>query len=398
MRSVRFMLVAMLVLTGLARAQDPTPTDPRIARDQIAAATSRALEALRGQVSAEPVIDGVSVQDLLDKTNGNRKLMQTLRRAQQIGGPRWLDSQTCQVRLEIGGPMVANALYVIAATDNRTPVPPDVVKGRLQRWNTKTFSATGTSTGAAAVEQALADAVHKQAVCDARIDAVNQVLQQVRPIPMTKNKTVADALALPGVRDEVEKWLNDRPVTQVEFREAQQQARVTLAVAGDELFDTFQAAASKQANAIGPMDEAAWGHVHDEFVSRVGPASGRALAKGSAGTAAPVAIPATPPAWVDQQIQAEGSSGAKTSRLKAARAAESDASRALRAKVEPLALSPGMTLGDAARQDKRVDAAIERALVRGARTLNVDYAPDGSAKVSVALDLKDLWQEIAELP
>jgi hypothetical protein len=103
------------------------------------------------------------------------------------------------------------------------------------------------------------------------------------------------------VRDEVEKWLMDRPVTQVQFLEAQQQARVTLAVAGDELFDVFRATALKQANALGPIDDATWDRVHDEFVSRVGPAAGRALAKGNAaplpGNVArgPVAIPASPP-------------------------------------------------------------------------------------------------------
>src|SRR5436309_9677177 len=103
MRFMWVMLVALLASSVVARAQDAS----RDARDQIAAATGRALEALRGQVSAESLGPNLTVQDLLDKTNGSKKLMQTLRRAQQIGGPRWLDAQTCQVRLEIGGPMVA---------------------------------------------------------------------------------------------------------------------------------------------------------------------------------------------------------------------------------------------------------------------------------------------------
>ena len=46
--------------------------------------------------------------------------------------------------------------------------------------------------------------------------------------------------------------------------------------------DEFRAAAMKQAAALGPMDDATWNRVHDEFVSRVGPAAGRALAKGNA--------------------------------------------------------------------------------------------------------------------
>src|SRR5438552_9030705 len=304
MRPMRWMLVAVLAWGGLARAQNVARD---AARDQIAAATGRALEALRGQVSAESIGPNLTVQDLLDKTNGTKKLMQTLRRARQIGGPRWLDAQTCQVRLEIGGPMVAGALYNIAATDNRTPIDPDVLQGRLLSWERRTFSATGTSTGAGVAEQALADAVHRQAVCDARRDAVNQVLQSIRPIPLSKGKTVADALANPPVREEMEKWLNARPVTQVEFRDdAQQQARVTLAVAGDELFDTFRATVEKQpTNAIGPVDETAWGRVREEFIAKVGPsaAAGRALAKETPADQAPavaapaVVLPRTPPEW-----------------------------------------------------------------------------------------------------
>jgi hypothetical protein len=400
MRPVSLMLVLSLALGAWARAQDASARDQR---EQMAAATSRALESLRAQVAAEPIGPGLTVQDLLDKTRSTKTLMQTLRRAQQIGGPRWLDPQTCQVRLEIGGPMVANALYNIAAHDNRTPIAPDALQARLLSWNKRTFSATGTSTGAAAVEQALADKVHRQAVCDARRDAVNQVLQSIRPIPLNKGKTVADALALPGVRDEIEKWLNDRPVTQVEFRDVQQQARVTLAVAGDELFDTFRAAVAKQADALGPMDEPSWSRVRDEFIARVGPAAGRAMAMqnppANAAAPPPVAIPSAAPDWVDRQLEASGvGGGGAGSRLKAARAAEADAADKLRAMIEPLVLSPGLTLRDAAQQDKQIALAIDRALIRGTRTTRVDYPPDGGAKVVVTLDLRDLWQEIASAP
>src|SRR5438552_365432 len=118
MRFMWLLAAALLAPGPLARAQDVA----RDQRDQIAAATGRALEALRAQVAAAPIGPNLTVQDLLDKTNGTRRLMQTLRRAQQIGGPRWLDSQTCQVRLEIAGPVVAKALYNIAAHDNRTPI------------------------------------------------------------------------------------------------------------------------------------------------------------------------------------------------------------------------------------------------------------------------------------
>jgi hypothetical protein len=185
-------------------------------------------------------------------------------------------------------------------------------------------------------------------------------------------------------------------VTQVEFRD-QQQARVTLAVSGDELYDTFHAAAATQPSATGAMNPAAWDRVHDEFVTRVGPAAGKAMAKDGVNNAtepAQIALPTSPPSWVDRQIDAQGQSPPKGSRLKAARAAESEAADKLRAQVEPLVLAPpGLTLGDAIKRDKQIALAVDRALIR-ARTTQVDYRSDGGARVTVTLDLKDLWQEI----
>ena len=68
--------------------------------------------------------------------------------AQMIGGPRWLDDQTCQVRLEISGTRVAAALVQIANVNaTKTPIAPDLLAGRLKEWDNRTFSATATSTG-----------------------------------------------------------------------------------------------------------------------------------------------------------------------------------------------------------------------------------------------------------
>src|SRR5687768_5296009 len=91
------------VLAGsIAHAQLP---DPR--RDQVAAATARAVDRLRAQISTEQLGRGVTVGDVLRSTGGTDNFVKTLQRAQMIGGPRWLDDQTCQVRLEITGPRVA---------------------------------------------------------------------------------------------------------------------------------------------------------------------------------------------------------------------------------------------------------------------------------------------------
>src|SRR5439155_655502 len=206
-------------------------------------------------------------------------------------------------------PSTEGAVSTVSAV---SPASAAAARDQIAAATGRALDALRAQIAAESIGTGLTDAVHRQAVCDARQDAVRQVLQNVRPIPLAKGKTVADALANPAVRDEVEKWLNARPVTQIEFRdEAQQQARVTLAVSGDEFFDAFRAAAQKQASALPPMDESAWGRVRDEFIARVGPAAGRAMAKPDANPQAaplvkPVLLPQAPPEWVNRQVEAQG--------------------------------------------------------------------------------------------
>jgi hypothetical protein len=382
-------LLVTLAMSSFAPAQDTR-------RDQVAAANSRALDALRAQVTAEPIAQGITVQNLLDRTGSAKTFMKTLARAQQLGGPRWVD-QTCQVRLEIAGPRVARALVEIATLARlESPVAPEVLAARLRDWDGRTFSATGTSAGAGVVEHVSDDKTVRQACAAARKDAVARVIQSTSPIPLAGGKTVGDAMANPQVRGEVEQWLAARPITQVDF--PTDQARVTLAAPGDELFDTFRAAATKQKDVPLPADEKEWSRVRDEFIARAGSAN-RGTAKLGDGVAAKPAFAAAAaaPEWVDRQIDAQGSGTATGSRLKAARAAEADAAAKLRAKLDPLPLAKGMTIQQAVAQDKSLENAVDRALSK-ARTTKVDYQSDGSARVTVQLDLHDLWDELTPEP
>jgi hypothetical protein len=374
-------------------------------RDQVAAANSRALEALRAQIVSESIGPNVTVAEFLSKTGTGKKFNQTLARAQQIGGPRWLDDQTCQVRLELPGPQVAKAL-VDLATLNRleSPVPPDVLAGRLKDWDRRTFSAIGTSTGAGAIGQfrpiaharawdAVADDARRAAVANARKNAVAHILDTIKPIPLGGDKKVADALADKDVAAEMEQWLAQRPVTQVEFRD-DLQVRMTLAVPGAEMFEAFRASAGKHPEAIGPVDEAGWYKVRDEFVARLASTSCRGSARAGAGKSRPAAtqLPRTPPDWIERQLDADGASNARGSRLKAARAAEADATEKLRTQLEQLSLAEGVTIGDAVRQDKHVADAVDRAL--GRAQSKVQYVPEGGARATVTLELNDLWEEL----
>ncbi len=181
-------IVALTAAMSFAQLPDPK-------REQAAAATARAVERLRVQIAAEPVGRGVTVGDMLDATGGNDTLVKTLQRAQMIGGPRWLDDQTCQVRLEISGPRVAAALVQIDNVNPRkSPIAPDLLAGRLKQWETRTFSATATSTGAAAVDQVrpvdegpawaqVSDPSRQQAIAAAKKNAIADVILAMGPDP-----------------------------------------------------------------------------------------------------------------------------------------------------------------------------------------------------------------------
>src|SRR5947207_5178297 len=140
MRRLSCVILVMFV-TATAYAQDAR-------RDQIAAATCRAVDLLRNEIAQESIGRNVTVSELLDRTNSTDTFNKTLQRSQMIGGPRWIDEQTCQVRLDISGPRIRQALVSIAASNpKKSPVAPEVLTAHLRDWDNRTFSATATSTG-----------------------------------------------------------------------------------------------------------------------------------------------------------------------------------------------------------------------------------------------------------
>src|SRR5689334_13538909 len=124
---------------ALAQEMVATPTSPTTVngssdasdRAQIAAASGNAIESLRQDLegrSIDPGSSDLTIGEFLNRTDGRERFAKTLRRAEQIGGPRWVDDQTCQVTLEIEGARVVQTLSEIAASaGDRTPMPADVL-------------------------------------------------------------------------------------------------------------------------------------------------------------------------------------------------------------------------------------------------------------------------------
>lgn len=400
------MRLALVITVSLTFATTLRAQVDDARRDQVEAATSTAVAALREAIAQNPIGRNVTVQDLLDRTKGGKKLTETLQRAQRIGGPRWADDQTCQVRLEIAGSRVAGALVQIAASDpDRSPVPANVLAVRLSDWNKRTFSATGTSTGAAEIEHvrprdesdawsAVGDDARRAAVENAKQDAVNKAIDSVAPIKLPDGRPAGEALASPASRERLSTWLAQRPVTEVEFQDDLQVA-LSLATPPMEFYQALRSAVDVK----GASDDAAWAPVREEFERRAGSSVGRAAVATTATNPAnalrpaSVELPAIPPAWTNDQVDADGTAPAGTSKLKSARVAEADAAENLLAELEKLPLAPGQTVGDAARDNPRVRSALARAVKR-ARPSKVDYGNDGSVRVHVVMNLRDLWDEL----
>jgi hypothetical protein len=268
-------LITLLGITIFSLLARPAIAQDDAVRAQVQAATDNAVSQLREQIISSRISAMLSVGHFLDQTDSVQALNDTIERAEQIGGPRWIDDQTCQVQLQISGARVAYALVSVAAAHpKRSPLPADVLEQQLSDWKDRTFSATGTSFSAAKLQllrpsddgnawATVADAARRQAVADARQDAVQHVVQSIRFIELSPGQTVDSLLVHEKSRQTIYAWLNSRPVTNVQFRE-NLQVELTVSVPADELADVVISSAQSLNIKIADAD-----HVRQEFVHHV---------------------------------------------------------------------------------------------------------------------------------
>jgi hypothetical protein len=381
-------------------------------RAQMSAAATDAANTLRREILDFRLSNAVTVEQFLDRLSARNRLDALLQTAQQIGGTRWLDAQTCQIRLEIDGDSVANLLESLALKHpGRLPVSFQVLHQRMRTDVIhRTFAATGASTAGSAASRLRPDAslVAWRAVNDkdrqaaieaARRAAMDRVVDSLRQIDWDGDRHLADALAVPAVQKSVLGWLADRPVTSIEFRD-DLEVRICLAASPEDFWPALQADLQKHA-AVAPQDGAKeWEQLHQQVIARMAPAVGRAVAPAAdvAVGAVQTVIPREPPAWtLGTPVTATGESGSVGgSKLRTARAAEAVAMDGIRLRLNSFPLDPTMTLGQAASKDPHIQEAIARSL-RQARISRVEYDTPrlGSVRVQMQLDPQAVWREIA---
>jgi hypothetical protein len=393
--------------------------------DQVSAALANAVDKLHDDIADERLSPQLTVGEFLNRTNAHDRLLDTLRRGQQIGGPRWIDDRTCQLKLAVPAEQVARTLIDVAnGAGPKSPIPAEALAVKLKDWKGRTFIETGTSLAPSAVNmlrpmdnngpwRQVAEDERRRAVTAAKQNAVQRVIDSLRTIELAPGPTVADAMADKKFADQFAQWLASRPVTGVQFR-PDLFVELTLGVNRGELFDAFVNTARATGAIKIPDDPQQLAELRQEFDERVGQAIGRAHVAINLGnpppqtstsqntafaSMSPVVIPTQPPDWARRAValHGDGSAPLRRTQLLTTQAAENSAYDDLRGQIDQLPLEGSITVGQAARQDPAVARAVEQA-VRRAKVYKIDYRADGGANIKVSLDARDLWDELRRVP
>jgi hypothetical protein len=448
-RIVMKLVILFIMILASVAASGQGPVEEDVGRSQVLAATKDAVRNLLDEVSRAPLTRRLTVGDFLRETRSTDEMNKVLQRAQQMGGPRWIDDHTCQIELQISGPLVAQQLKRAAAADpRRSPIALPDLDRAVRNWEERAFTATGSATsrtpavglgGRFAPPRAgfLRDgnpreniardpwrdvntAGRESAVATAKAEAARRSLASIEPIPLTAGTTVGDVLGVRSVGDGMHEWLISRGTVRVDLNPGGE-ATVELAASPAQAFDAFRRLAVKQKDVAVPTDEREWDRVRGDFERMMLTPVGRSVAN-AGGRAAPappppprgkgedignqaigrrpggaVLVPDRAPAWVDRRLSETGRGAPdRSSKLRAALAAESAAEQKLRREIELLPLTDKRTIGQAMKDEPRVERAVTRAL-RDVRRSSVRYNDDGSAEADVYFNLETLWQELRDL-
>ena len=124
-------------------------------------AVARASAQLRAQVMDQPVGADLSVGQLAARLNAARDVDAVIaENTRQVGGLRWVDSGTVQVRLELDADAVRGRLVELTERTPAAPVSPDELRRLLGRWRVDRFVATGTGGAPSGAAPAAAQAVN----------------------------------------------------------------------------------------------------------------------------------------------------------------------------------------------------------------------------------------------
>ena len=406
---MRWTCFISLLLVATVSAQTTTPADAARSA-QVAAAATDAVAGLFQQVESVVLGGSGTAGDLIKAAKAEAAILSTLGQARQVGGPRWLDESTAQVRLEISGQPVAQKLEAILTEANtKLPITLEQARPALSILSSRNFTASGSSAAASVigdVEPADSDrtwanvdpAVRKAVIAAARHKASEQVIDRLSEIALPDGRTIGTVVDDNDgtVRAALEAYLLQRPVTGVQFRD-DQQVEVTLSAPPAQTLEVLREALASAPAGVS-LDAAAWETIADQFLHGSSAATGLGqLPQDSAMLPLPVSVqlPDQPPLWAGHMLDTSAEAEGESTRLKTRHAAEQLAVAELRRQVLELPLTPDLKLGDAASRDPDIAAAVDRALARS-RAYKSDYFPDGRVVVKASIDLREVWQQLQD--
>jgi hypothetical protein len=407
MRLARVLLSGCLISgLGLAAkgASPAAPGDRAAASEIIAASTSKAVRQLYSEVSRLSLAPNLTVGQYVRHMDCEEEFLKYLQRADQIGGPRWIDPYTVQVQLQIPAARVSQALKQFAgAYPKRSPLTAAQIEMASRQWPA-VIGAMG-STAESIVLKAIrprpgppwsfvSDRDREQALEAANAAAVEQSIEAVSPVKLADSRTLGEALADPSVQKTVRDWLVSRPVSNVNFCD-DLQVEVTLSVDERAFFEQVRTAIRGQTLVPMPQSIEQWRQVERDFFARFRPATGRATAaRGVPVTQSVLTVPRKAPEWAVQKVEIVGQAEPAGSKLRARMQAEADARAKLRQRLESLQLEKDLTVGDAVRQSPRIAENLA-AYVEQVRPYRTEYQSDGGAAVYLQADLGELWARMA---
>lgn len=373
------------ILSLLVLAVPTVVAGSQTREQQVSAATVAARQRLAEELAGETVGSGWSVGDWFERMGAIDRLDELIASAEPVGGARWLDEWTCQVRVQLLADRVAELILNLAlAAPHRTPVPYGTLETRLRGWQRRSFSATGTSTtweravelsppASVAAWRDVPPSQARSAVLAAREDLAARFVGELSSAGQDDPR-IAAALSDETRRRALTDWVERTPVTGVHWREGPS-VEISVPVPAETI--------AREAGIEARLPA---------MISGRGAAAQESPA-GAYATGQQVFMPESPPKWSNELVDAEGVGAASGSALRSARAAEASAINALRGRVAQLQWGAG-TIGDAVPTDPSLADAVERALA-SARVARVEYLADGSVRARMTLSGRRLWQEIA---
>lgn len=375
---------------------------------QVVAARANAVEKLLADVLDERISVDLTIQQFVEQTNGMSALNHAVLEADPVGGPRWVDDQTCLVKLSLPREKVVTVLTDLANLRSNAPVPAAAISKQLKYWQGQTFVATGISLSVERAQQlrppaglsgwqSVSDEQRKTAVAQAAQNAASKTLESLRRIELHPGMSLKSVLENQDVQQKLFSMLSDQPVTSVQFRddlsvEATFRPQTDILMAA--ITDAIGAASAELVKNPQAMDQLR-AAIENQFgqvigIARAGERTDPTVARGAV-------IPTRPPEWVKQMLESTGTAAGGESRLKAARLAEDAALDQLQKQIESLPLTNDLTVGAYAGQNADAGHMIQD-LMRRARVSKISYLPDGSASVRVVFDPRDLWDALRQLP